>query len=525
MKKNNYSLNKKSSVLPQSELELQRTGEIEPIKKEEKLPIIFTKKVNDNLKVIPLNKTRNTLGHTRHFPAATREWFNSVYAYNPNSIKNLPIADKTLSKIIKSYFNLYFSQNILKSKRIAIRFRKLDLRKIFVSKAELKHTSHKVIITLYVYNEERRWLNSKIKSLRANLFPTVKLLNETKNSMHFFLNKELFSCFAQNKSKFSLLLKKIERIHSSESLDNMYDKNFNYNNLTSDIKASLYKDIARVYLQEELMTLAHYKLLLNLNKSKFEDNFLYKLKPLISDIYNKEVEFNIVNLKTLYFNSDIFTQAISTKLKNRDNKLIRVLKSSLQSVQLPDLNKTREKYGKDLVFTREQLWLNNVKNLKVNNFISAPFAQHEIAVQKGNEDILDKLLLNIFPCGANKFSPLLRKEKNLALISSPFDLQEGAKDNSCAEQENKTLVLDSLKYKTMAGVRLEAKGRLTKRFTASRSVFKVRWKGNLKNIDSSYRGLSSVILRGHVKPNVQYSVVNSKNRNGSFGLKGWIGNK
>jgi len=58
MKKKNYSLNNKSSVLLQSEL--QRTEKIEPIKKEEKLPIIFTKKGNDNLKVIPLNKTRNT---------------------------------------------------------------------------------------------------------------------------------------------------------------------------------------------------------------------------------------------------------------------------------------------------------------------------------------------------------------------------------------------------------------------------------------------------------------------------------
>jgi hypothetical protein len=66
---------------------------------------------------------------------------------------------------------------------------------------------------------------------------------------------------------------------------------------------------------------------------------------------------------------------------------------------------------------------------------------------------------------------------------------------------------------------------LTRRFTASRSVFKLRWKGSLKNFDSSYKGLSSVILRGHVKPNVQYSIVNSKTRNGAFGLKGWVSGK
>jgi hypothetical protein len=77
----------------------------------------------------------------------------------------------------------------------------------------------------------------------------------------------------------------------------------------------------------------------------------------------------------------------------------------------------------------------------------------------------------------------------------------------------------------MAGVRLEAKGRLTRRLTASRSVFKIKWKGSLKNIDSSYRGLSSVMLRGYIKSNVQYSIINSKTRNGAFGLKGWISGK
>jgi hypothetical protein len=82
-----------------------------------------------------------------------------------------------------------------------------------------------------------------------------------------------------------------------------------------------------------------------------------------------------------------------------------------------------------------------------------------------------------------------------------------------------------LKYKSIAGARLEAKGRLTRRFTASRSVLKIKWKGSLKNIDSSYKGLSSIMLRGHVKSNIQYSLINSKTRNGAFGLKGWLSSK
>lgn len=35
-------------------------------------------------------------------------------------------------------------------------------------------------------------------------------------------------------------------------------------------------------------------------------------------------------------------------------------------------------------------------------------------------------------------------------------------------------IFNNLKYKDIGGVRLEAKGRLTRRFTASRSVFKIK---------------------------------------------------
>jgi hypothetical protein len=76
--------------------------------------------------------------------------------------------------LIKSYFNLYLSRNILKSKGIAIRFRRLAVNKIFISRAELKHTSSKVIITLYVYNEERRILMRKIKRIEAILFSSLQ---------------------------------------------------------------------------------------------------------------------------------------------------------------------------------------------------------------------------------------------------------------------------------------------------------------------------------------------------------------
>ena len=72
----------------------------------------------------------------------------------------------------------------------------------------------------------------------------------------------------------------------------------------------------------------------------------------------------------------------------------------------------------------------------------------------------------------------------------------------------------------MTGFRFEAKGRLTKRHTASRSVSKNKYKGNLLNIESTFGGLSSVLLKGNLDSNLQYTKLNNKTNIGSFGIKG-----
>ena len=490
-------------------------------------PFIFTKKINNKYKVIPLNITTNTSGPTKHFPSATKEWFNSIYAFNSNSIKNLSIADKNLIKLIKSYFNLYFNNSLLKSKRVATRFKRLAVKKIFISKAELKHTSSKVIITLYVYNEERRILIRKIKRLEAILFPFSKQ-DKNSNINNLLSIKEKLNIIKNQEDTVSFInwlyeLKSylIEQIKSEENslliikkTKLLKEKRLTIENLNKDLVKIVniikicendsvinksyeikYKDfLYKTHLEKEINTIAYYKLLLSLNKSKFENKFISKLKPLIAKFYNKEVEFNIVNLKTLYLNSDIFTEAISLKLKNRNNRLLQVLRSSLSMIKLPKVNRIREQYNKINI---KELWVNKINNLNVNLLDSKYYSK----------DALNTLLLDLF----NNYSYVIGKENNKNTIN---------KDNLLLNY-----ILNSLKHKNMAGARLEAKGRLTRRFTASRSVFKIKWKGSLKNIDSSYRGLSSVILRGHLKSNIQYSLVNSKTRNGAFGLKGWISSK
>ena len=49
----------------------------------------------------------NLVSKTRHYPPDVREWFNSVYAFNKNTTKLLPVADTVIIKLIRSYFKLY----------------------------------------------------------------------------------------------------------------------------------------------------------------------------------------------------------------------------------------------------------------------------------------------------------------------------------------------------------------------------------------------------------------------------------
>ena len=81
-------------------------------------------------------------------------------------------------------------------------------------------------------------------------------------------------------------------------------------------------------------------------------------------------------------------------------------------------------------------------------------------------------------------------------------------------------MVSNIKYKQISGFRLQAKGRLTRRYTASRSISKTTYAGNLLNMDSSYKRLSSVLLRNNLKSNLQYTKLKSKTRIGSFGIKG-----
>ena len=334
-------------------------------------------------------------------------------------------------KLIKGYFNSYHLEleSLLRKERLRRKYRKISTNRIFIGDGEFKHTNDKINITLYVYNKQKLNYLLKLKKRYTILFSKTRFIRKLKLIRNVGLN-----ILNQQKEKSIILANVLPKYNADiYSIQNIYYNRF--------IKKSLKKLIFYVY----------YKQILYINKAKFENSYLQGLINLIRKIYNKNVEFNIINLKYFYFNSSIYTQPLVLKLKKKRN-VLKYLKVLIRKAKI-----------KNIKLVKKSNKLFSVKNLNINNLMQQ---------SKTNEKYLKKIILN------------------------------------------------NIKYKRVSGVRLEAAGRLTKRFSASRSQRRTKYKGNLENAYSSIKGYSTPVLRGNFKANLQHTVINSTSRVGAFGVKG-----
>ena len=393
--------------------------------------------IKSNIKDKSKSKLEEEKKSEKHFPSAIREWNNSIYVYNKNALNLIPSTTFTAIKLIKSFFNLYNStvERKMRTKRLLLRLRRLSLNKIFVSNGEFKHTNNKVTITLYIFNRQKRSYLNRMKKLRFFLFYTKarnnlakKIIRTSKLKILYFIRKSETNLL--NIIKHNQLIKSNgSAIDLGKYVNNFYKK---------------YAKKSYIYIK----TFFFYKQLMYINKVKYNYTYLKHLKNFLEKLFNKNVEFNLVNIKRFYLNSDILSESITLKLTKNRRKMLRYMK-------------------------------NIRKKVKINR----------------------KNILLIKPVRENIFKESINIDNNLT---------------------KKNLVFSALKYKDVTGFRLEARGRLTRRYTASRSVTKIRYKGNLLNMDSSHRGLSTILLKGNLRSNLQYTKLKSKTRIGSFGIKGWV---
>lgn len=459
---------------------------------------IFKKNLRRNHKTVLLREKKGDVGKIKYLPSFSKEWKNTVYSFNKNTLKNIPVNDININKIIKGYFNLYFKDNkYTGSKFILLKRRRNLLRRIHVSNAEIKHTNNKAIITLYTINREKNVL--KKKYLKINKKISKRLIAKR----YFLLYKQNIHKIYNVLSKHMLHTTQVaikDRIFINDIIRKKQFINYKLEYLNKFIKLKdlylkkVWLYILNKYANKYLRLLRKYDLLYSLNQYKFNKLiFLPVLSNILNKIIGKKIEYNIINLKSVAYNTDLFTNALALKLRKKRINYIKNMFSILNRAYLPNVNTIKER-------SRIQA--------QALNIAGAVAGATAITIQDKDLKVISKINTNSLKgITNNNLSKLLEYRTNIN------------------NKEIHDKIYDSIGYKNMGGIRLEVKGRLTKRYRADRSIYSLKWKGGLKNIDSSFKGLSSVLFRGNSKSNVTYSIAKSKRRIGAFAVKGWIGGK
>nr|QCS26204.1 ribosomal protein S3 [Acanthothecis fontana] len=413
---------------------------------------IYKLKKKDNVSKIK-NNPGDLSGKIKEGVPGNKEWFNSIYTFNKNSTKLLPVAENVVSNMIKSYFYMLSNKiENIKLRRINTTKKKKLSHKIWISRPEIKHTNSKLTITLYLYNRQFNYYLAKLLKIIKMMYPLYSAkrfnTNTTKKweKLQEFLNYQLI--------KYIKYVKHIVNINNVK-----YKAENEYVLLINLIKNMLYKKIVYIKLKQIIL----------FNKLKFNT---LGIKEIIRKIYNKNVEINLISLKNFHLSSDILSQIITTKIRKRNNSALIVLKASLRQIKTPILNKR--------TIIREDTKLIELQNLLVNDLI-------KMKINKDNNNVC--------------------LTKNIELL-----------DNKKLQQS----VLNNIGYKFINGITLKASGRITRKIKAERAIYKIRSIGTQKNVNSSFKGLSTVMVRGYKKSNIDKTLTGSKTQLGAFGLKGWI---
>jgi len=447
---------------------------------------IFNSNLNNKFKLISLETKLNDKGKVKYLPPVSKEWKNTVYSYYKNNMKNIPVNNINANKIIKIYFSLYLKDNLKVYKILDDRKPSNFIRKLYVSNLETKHRNSKIIMTLYTFNLEKLRLQKKYSKnlVYFDLEISKYWKSKLRKRINLFLQKDIdkknlvYDEYINTENKKDIYIYKYKFLSESMKWYNLY------------IKLYLSR-IIKTFYNEKLKYLRKLELNYKLNKFKFE-MFVTKLANMLSKLYNNKIELNLVNLKSIGFNSDIFTDILASRLEKKYAGVDFWMRNILKNVILPETNHVLEK-SPNIKTKDSSILENKYKNL---NLLSIINSEHIV----NNTCSLNKLLKEV-----TSYTSENDTDKDYTNISD--------------------IIFKSIKYKNLGGIRLEVKGRLSKRSRADRSAFTLKWKGGLKDIDSSYKNISTTVYRGFRKPNILYSLSSSKRAVGSFAVKGWISGK
>lgn len=110
------------------------------------------------------NKEYNNIAD---YPSSIKEWFSSVYSYNYSYLKSLIVFNHNTNKLFSSYFNMFRDKIKIVFKRRRDNKSRYSANKVYLSRAEVKHTNTKLFIILSTFNKQKSTL---LKTTRKNIF-------------------------------------------------------------------------------------------------------------------------------------------------------------------------------------------------------------------------------------------------------------------------------------------------------------------------------------------------------------------
>ena len=233
-------------------------------------------------------KKYTNIGNVKYLPSFSKEWKNIIYSYNKNNIKNLPINDLNINKLIKSYFNLYFKDRnfVGLTKFMRLKKRRHFLRRIFVSDIEVKHTNKKAKITLYTVNREKNLLKTKYNKI-------LKKINYFLFEKYAFLHNEFLNSLIGITNKIFYLKKRYFFIQETIKKSHYINHKFDYLKVFLMLNRLFLEKVWSIMIRNQYLyfvrLLKKYDLLYSLNQFKFNNKVLL---PKISKLLWKFISYS-----------------------------------------------------------------------------------------------------------------------------------------------------------------------------------------------------------------------------------------
>ena len=135
---------------------------------------------------LPLEDKINKSNNIIYYPTSTKEWFNSVYCYNQGYTKLLISKFRIINNLFRSYFNMFENKVKFLYKRRRANKKRYSANKVYISRAELKHSNTKLTIILFIYNKQKSIIERNMRKFIK--FTTYKnyfdlLENKTKKTL------------------------------------------------------------------------------------------------------------------------------------------------------------------------------------------------------------------------------------------------------------------------------------------------------------------------------------------------------